>query len=45
MGDAVPTELYGSEAWGMRIAEGRKVNVLEMIVFEKFVWSVTNGLS
>ena len=34
----VPTALYGAEAWGMRSAERRKVNVLEM-----FGWSVTNG--
>ena len=26
----VPTALYGAEAWGMRIDERRKVNVLEM---------------
>ena len=26
----VPTDLYGAEAWGMRSAERRKVNVLEM---------------
>ena len=26
----VPTALYGSETWGMRSAERRKVNVLEM---------------
>ena len=26
----VPTALYGSEAWRMRSAERRKVNVLEM---------------
>ena len=26
----VPTALYGAEAWGMRRAERRKVNVLEM---------------
>ena len=26
----VPTELYGVEAWGMRSAERRKVNVLEI---------------
>ena len=26
----VPTALYGAEAWGMRNAERRKVNVLEM---------------
>ena len=25
----VPTALYGAEAWGMRSAERRKVNVLE----------------
>ena len=29
-GVIVPTALYGSEAWGMRSAERRKVNVLEM---------------
>ena len=26
----VPTALYGAEAWGMRSAERRKVNVLDM---------------
>ena len=26
----VPTALYGAGAWGMRSAERRKVNVLEM---------------
>ena len=26
----VPTALYGAEAWGIRSAERRKVNVLEM---------------
>ena len=26
----VPTALYGAEAWGMRSAERRKVNVLQM---------------
>ena len=26
----VPTALYGAEVWGMRTAERRKVNVLEM---------------
>ena len=26
----VPTALYGAEAWGMRNAERRKVNVLEI---------------
>ena len=29
-GVIVPTALYGAEAWGMRSAEIRKVNVLEM---------------
>ena len=29
-GVIVPTSLYGAEAWGMRSAERRKVNVLEM---------------
>ena len=29
-GVIVPTALYGAEAWGMRSAESRKVNVLEM---------------
>ena len=26
----VPTALYGAEAWGMRSAERKKMNVLEM---------------
>ena len=29
-GVIVPKALYGAEAWGMRSAERRKVNVLEM---------------
>ena len=29
-GVIVPTALYRAEAWGMRSAERRKVNVLEM---------------
>ena len=29
-GVIVPTVLYGADAWGMRSAEGRKVNVGEM---------------
>ena len=29
-GVIVPTALYGTEAWGMRSSERRKVNVLEM---------------
>ena len=29
-GVIVPTALYGAEAWGMRSAERRKVNVLEV---------------
>ena len=29
-GVIVPTALYGTDAWGMRSAERRKVNVLEM---------------
>ena len=29
-GVIVPTALYGAGAWGMRSAERRKVNVLEM---------------
>ena len=37
-GVIVPTALYGVEAWGMRSAERRKVNVLE-----KFGRSVSNG--
>ena len=31
-GVIVPTALYGAEVWGMRSAERRKVNVLEMKV-------------
>ena len=37
----VPKASYGAEAWGMRSAERRKVNILESV--EKFGWSVTNG--
>ena len=29
-GEIVPTALYGGEAWGMRSAERRKVNILDM---------------
>ena len=29
-GVIVPTELYRADAWGMRSAERRKVNVIEM---------------
>ena len=29
-GVIVPTALYGADAWGMRNAERRRVNVLEM---------------
>ena len=39
----VPTALDGAEAGGMRIAERRNVNGVEMKVFEKFGSSVTNG--
>ena len=42
-GVIVPTALYGAEAWGMRSAETRKVNVLEMKCLWKFCWSVANG--
>ena len=38
----VPTELYRAEAWVMRSAERRKVNVLEMKCLRSFV-GVTNG--
>ena len=30
LGVIVPTGLHGAEAWGMRRAERRKVNVLDM---------------
>ena len=36
-GAIVPTALYGAEAWGMRSAERRKVNVLEMICMRSLV--------
>ena len=32
-----PTALYGAEAWGMRSAEGMKVNVLERICLKSSV--------
>ena len=31
-GVIVPTELYGAEEWGMKSAERREVNILEMKV-------------
>ena len=36
-GVIVPTALYRAEAWGMRSAERRKVNVLEMKLFRSLV--------
>ena len=36
-GVIVPTALYGAEAWGMRSAERRKVNVLDMKCLRSFV--------
>ena len=36
-GVIVPTALYGADTWGMRIAERRKVNVLEMKCLGSFV--------
>ena len=36
-GVIVPTALYGAEAWGMRSAERRKVNVLEMKCLKSLV--------
>ena len=36
-GVIVPTVLYGAEAWGMKSAERRKVNVLEMKCLKSLV--------
>ena len=36
-GVIVPTALYGAETWGMRSAERRKVNVLEMKCLKSLV--------
>ena len=36
-GVIVPTPLYGTEAWGMRSAERRKVNVLKMKCLRRLV--------
>ena len=36
-GVIVPTALYGTEAWGMRSAERRKANDLEMKCLRSFV--------
>ena len=36
-GVIVPTALYGAETWGMRIAERRKVNDLEMKCLKSLV--------
>ena len=37
-GVIVPTALYSVEAWGMRSAERRKVNAIEMKCLRNFVW-------
>ena len=43
-GVIVPTALCGAEAWGMRSAERRKVNVLEMKCLRSLVGaSIANG--
>ena len=36
-GVILPSALYGAEAWGMRSAERKKVNVLEMKCLRSFV--------
>ena len=36
-GVIVPTALYGAEAWGMRSAERRTLNVLEMKCLKRLV--------
>ena len=36
-GEIVPTALYGAEAWGMISAEGRKVNVHEIVCLRSLV--------
>ena len=38
----LPMALHGAEAWSIRGAERRKVNVLEMKCW-MFGWSVANG--
>ena len=43
-GVIVPTALYGAEAWGMRSAERRRVNVLEVKCLRSLV-GVSNGQS
>ena len=44
VGVTVTAALYGAEAWSMRCAESRKVNVLEKKI-DKFGRSDTNGQS
>ena len=36
-GVIVPTALYGAESWGMRSAQRRKVNVLELKCLKSLV--------
>ena len=36
-GVIVPAALYGTEAWGMRGAERRKINVLEIMCLRSLV--------
>ena len=44
-GVIVPMTLYGAEPWGMRSAERRKVNVLEMKCLRSLVGVSWNGQS
>ena len=42
-GVIVPTALHGAKAWGMRSAERRKVNFLEMKCLRSLVGVSPNG--
>ena len=39
----MPTVMYGSESWGMKVTERQKLNVLEMKMSEEYDWCISVG--
>ena len=39
----VPTVMYGSESWGMKVYERQKLNVFEMKCLEEYDWCISVG--
>ena len=40
---AVPTVMYGSESWGMKVTERQKLNVFEMKCLKSMDWCISVG--